>query len=113
MKFWESHITYKTYSNGSGCCVVVGHVATVFGRLICNGAGVSGDVGISSSGPDTSGKDFTRSFRKSNRLSDKMHCFLQRDNLENILQEKVPLYQVCTSICLRVKLSSVYHLAEI
>lgn len=67
----------ETYSNGSGCCIVVEHAVTVFGALTCNGAGVSGDRGTSSSGPDTSGRDFTRSFRKSNRLSDKIHCFLQ------------------------------------
>lgn len=40
------------------------------------GAGVNGGVGTSSSGPDTSGKDFTKSFKKSKRLSDKIHCFL-------------------------------------
>lgn len=65
-----------TYSNGLGCCIVE-HPVTVFGALTCNGTGVSGDIGISSSGPDTSGRDFTRSFKKSNRLSDKIHCFLQ------------------------------------
>lgn len=81
-----------THSNGSGCCVIVGHAVAVFGRLICNGMGASGDVGTSSSGPDTSGRNFTRSFRKSNRLSDKMHCFLQRDKLGNILSKKIPLY---------------------
>lgn len=40
------------------------------------GAGVNGGVGTSSSGPEISGNDFTRSFKKSKRLSDKMHCFL-------------------------------------
>jgi len=45
--------------------------------LICEGAGVSGDVGTSSSGPDTSGNDLTKSLRKSNLLSDKIHCFLE------------------------------------
>lgn len=41
------------------------------------GAGVSGGVGTSSSGPDTSGRDFTKSFKKSKRLSDRIHCFLE------------------------------------
>lgn len=50
----------------------------MFVTLVCSaGAGVAGGVGTSSSGPDTSGNDFTRSFRKSNRLSDRIHCFLQ------------------------------------
>lgn len=39
-------------------------------------AGVAGGVGTSSSAAGTSGRDFTRSFKKSNRLSDMIHCFL-------------------------------------
>lgn len=62
----------ETYSNGSDCCIVV-----AFDTFICNELEVSGDVDTSSSGPDTSGRDFTKSFKKSNRLSDKMHCFLE------------------------------------
>lgn len=41
------------------------------------GAGVRGGVGTSSSMPETSGKPLTRSFRKSKRLSDSIHCFLE------------------------------------
>lgn len=49
----------------------------VFDTIEFIGAGVNGGVGASSSGPEISGKDFTRSFRKSKRFSDKIHCFLQ------------------------------------
>lgn len=53
---------------------------------------VSGDMGTSSSGPDTSGRDFTKSFRKSNLLSDRIHCFLQTDIQHTLLQTKVFFY---------------------
>lgn len=45
-------------------------------RFIPIGAGVNGGVGTSSSAPETSGILLTKSFKKSNRFSDKIHCFL-------------------------------------
>lgn len=57
-------------------CRNTGTQTDVFDRFVFIGAGVNGGVGTSSSGPDTSGNDFTKSFKKSKRLSDKIHCFL-------------------------------------
>lgn len=44
-------------------------------------AGVAGGVWLSSSGPEASGKFFTRSFKKSNLLSERIHCFLQHETV--------------------------------
>lgn len=65
---------FNTYPT-SGCCVMDEQI-DVFDVFVFTEAGVSGGVGTSSSGLDTSGKDFTKSFKKSKRLSDKIHCFL-------------------------------------